>query len=117
MIDIKTAEGLFNPEWPIYTRTNDSCPTQYLEGADVKNSVISNGCIIEGTVENSVIGRGCQIKPGAIVKNSVVLAHTVVGENAHIENQVMDKWARVIHGNEIIAEEGHPGYIRRDDIL
>lgn len=108
LIDFKTADALFNPEWPIYTRTNDSCPTQYLEGADVKNSVISNGCLIEGTVENSVIGRGCQIKPGAVVKNSVVLAHTVVGENAHLENQVMDKWAKVIHGNEIIAEEGHP---------
>lgn len=117
LIDFKTADALFNPEWPIYTRTNDSCPTQYLEGADVKNSVISNGCLIEGTVENSVIGRGCQIKPGAVVKNSVVLAHTVVGENAHLENQVMDKWAKVIHGNEIIAEEGHPGYIRRDDVL
>ena len=117
LIDFKTADALFNPEGPIYTRTNDSCPTQYLEGADVKNSVISNGCLIEGTVENSVIGRGCQIKPGAVVKNSVVLAHTVVGENAHLENQVMDKWAKVIHGNEIIAEEGHPGYIRRDDVL
>ena len=117
LIDFKTADALFNPEWPIYTRTNDSCPTQYLEGADVKNSVISNGCLIEGTVENSVIGRGCQIKPGAVVKNSVVLAHSVVGENAHLENQVMDKWAKVIHGNEIIAEEGHPGYIRRDDVL
>ena len=117
LIDFKTEDALFNPEWPIYTRTNDSCPTQNLEGADVKNSVISNGCLIEGTVENSVIGRGCQIKPGAVVKNSVVLAHTVVGENAHLENQVMDKWAKVIHGNEIIAEEGHPGYIRRDDVL
>ena len=93
LIDIKTAEGLFNPEWPIYTKTNDSCPTQYLEGASVKNSVISNGCLIEGTVENSVIGRGCQIKAGAVIKNSIVLSHTVVGENAHLENQVMDKWA------------------------
>ena len=44
-------------------------------------------------------------------------SHTVVGENAHLENQVMDKWAKVIHGNEIIAEEGHPGYIRREDVL
>lgn len=88
LIDFKTADALFNPEWPIYTRTNDSCPTQYLEGADVKNSVISNGCMIEGTVENSVIGRGCVIKPGAVIKNSVILAHTVVGENAHLENQV-----------------------------
>ena len=45
LIDFKTADALFNSEWPIYTRTNDSCPTQYLEGADVKNSVISNGCL------------------------------------------------------------------------
>ena len=52
-----------------------------------------------------------QIKPGAVVKNSVVLSHTVVGENAHIENQVMDKWAKVVHGNEIIAEEGPDGFI------
>ena len=117
LTDIKTAQNLFDPNWPIYTRTNDSCPTQYLEGASVKNSVISNGCLIEGTVENSVIGRGCQIKAGAVIKNSVVLSHTVVGENAHLENQVMDKWAKVIHGNEIIAEEGHPGYIRREDVL
>ena len=117
LIDIKAAQTLFDPEWPIYTKTNDSCPTQYLEGASVKNSVISNGCLIEGTVENSVIGRGCQIKAGAVIKNSIVLSHTVVGENAHLENQVMDKWAKVIHGNEIIAEEGHPGYIRREDVL
>ena len=61
LIDLKNSLNLFNPEWPIYTRTNDSCPTQYFDNADVKNSVVSNGCLIEGTVENSVIGRGCQI--------------------------------------------------------
>lgn len=117
LINIKTAESLFNSEWPIYTRTNDSCPTQYFEGASIKNSVISNGCLIEGTVENCVIGRGCQIKPGAVVKNSVIMAHTVIGENAHLENQVVDKWAKIIHGNEVIADPETPGYIRRDDIL
>ena len=117
LINIKTAEGLFSNDWPIYTRTTDSCPTQYFDGANVKNSVISNGCLIEGTVENCVIGRGCEIKPGAVVKNSVILSHTVIGKNAHIENQVVDKWVRVIHENEIIAPENHPGYIRRDDTL
>lgn len=117
LIDIKTADSLFNSDWPIYTRTDDSCPTQYFEGANVKNSVISNGCLIEGTVENCVIGRGCQIKPGAVVKNSVILSHTVIGKNAHIENQVVDKWVRILHENEIIASEDHPGYIRRDDTL
>ena len=117
LINIKTAEGLFSNDWPIYTRTTDSCPTQYFDGANVKNSVISNGCLIEGTVENCVIGRGCEIKPGAVVKNSVILSHTVIGKNAHIENQVVDKWVRVIHENEIIAPEDHPGYIHRDDTL
>ena len=117
LIDIKTAQSLFNSEWPIYTRTNDSCPTQYFEGAEIKNSVVSNGCLIEGTVENSVIGRGCQIKKGAVVKNSVILANTVICEDVHLENQVVDKWAKITRGREIIADPQHPGYIRRDDIL
>ena len=68
LIDFKRASNLFDDEWPVYTRTNDSCPTQYFETADVKSSVVSNGCLIEGTVENSVIGRGCVIKKGAVVK-------------------------------------------------
>lgn len=117
LIDIKAAENLFDSKWPIYTRTNDSCPTQYFEGASIKNSVVSNGCCIEGTVENCVIGRGCRISSGAVVKNSIILSHTVIGENVHLENQVVDKWAKIIHENEVLAESEHPGYIRRDDIL
>lgn len=117
LIDLKTAQNLFNPEWPIYTRTNDSCPTQYFDSADVKNSVISNGCLIEGNVENSVIGRGCQIKKGAVVKNCVILANTIIGEDVHVENQVIDKWAQITKEREIVADSDHPGYIRRDDIL
>lgn len=117
LIDLKNSQNLFNPEWPIYTRTNDSCPTQYFDGADVNNSVISNGCLIEGCVENSVIGRGCQIKKGAVVKNCVVLANTTIGEDVHVENQVIDKWVQITKEREIVADIEHPGYIRRDDIL
>ena len=117
LIDLKNSLNLFNPEWPIYTRTNDSCPTQYFDNADVKNSVVSNGCLIEGTVENSVIGRGCQIKKGAVVKNCVILANSIIDEDVHVENQVIDKWAQITREREIVAEAGHPGYIRRDDIL
>ena len=117
LIDFKTADALFTPDWPIYTRTNDSCPTQYFNTADVKNSVISNGCQIEGTVENSVIGRGCVIKKGAIVRNSVVLAEVTVGEGVHVENEVVDKWAKLVHKKEIVSPAEQPGYIRRNDIL
>ena len=117
LIDFKTALSLFDPEWPIYTRTNDSCPTQYFEGACVKNSVVSNGCLIEGSIENSVIGRGCVIKKGAVIRNSVILPEVTTGEDVHLDNLVVDKHAKISHVKEVIADPGHPEYIRRDDSL
>ena len=95
LIDMKTAQGLFNVDWPIYTKTNDSCPTHYFDTARVKNSVVSNGCLIEGTVENSIIGRGCTIHKNTIVRNCIVLANATIGPNVHVENQVVDKRARI----------------------
>ena len=110
LIDYKTATDLFHDNWPIYTRTNNSCPTHYFDTANVSNSVISNGSMIEGTVENSIVGRGCTIKKGAVIKNCVVLADCTIGENVHIENLVVDKHAKITHANE-------PGYIKRNDTL
>ena len=49
LLDPKNVKSLFSEDWPIYTRTSDSCPTQYYETANVKSSFISNGCQIEGT--------------------------------------------------------------------
>lgn len=117
LIDYKSATSLFDEEWPIYTRTNDSCPTQYFDNSDVKASVVSNGCLIEGTIENSVIGRGCTIKKGAVVKNSVLLPDVVISENAHIENMVIDKHAKIVHIKDIVAEPEKPGYVKRSDTL
>ena len=117
LINYKNAMNLFDEEWPIYTRTNDSCPTQYFETAAVKTSVVSNGCLIEGTVENSVIGRGCAIHKGAVVKNCVILPGAVIGKDVHIENQVVDKGANLIHAKELIAPQERPGYIRRGDTI
>ena len=97
LIDYKSAMSLFDEDWPIYTRTNDSCPTKYLETASVKSSVVSNGCLIEGTIENSILGRGCVVKPGAVVKNCVVFPGVVIAENVHLVNLVVDRRAQVIH--------------------
>ena len=117
LIDYKSTSSLFDEEWPIYTKTNDSCPTHYVDGADVKASVVSNGCLIEGTIENSVIGRGCTIKKGAVIKNSVLLPDVIITEDAHIENMVIDKHAKVTHIKDIIASPEKPGYVKRSDTL
>jgi glucose-1-phosphate adenylyltransferase len=117
LLDYNVASDLFRPGWPIYTRTTDSCPTKYLDTAVVSNSFVSNGCIIEGTVENSVIGRGVEIKKGAVVKNSVVLAYTVIESGVHVENTIIDKWAHIVHVKDIRGTQEHPQYIKRRDTL
>lgn len=117
LIDMKNAMNLFSDSWPVYTRTNDSCPTQYFSDSKVTSSVVSNGCLIEGTIENSIIGRGCTIKPGAIVKNCVISADVVIGKDVRVENMMVDKHARLIRGKRIIAPADKPGYIKRGDTL
>ncbi len=117
LIDSKTAASLFPKNWPIYTRTNNSSPTHYYESASIHSSVVSNGCIIEGTVENSVIGRGCVISKGAVVKNSIILAGAVIGENIVVENQVVDKRAKLLKVKQVVSPADKPGYIKREDSL
>lgn len=117
LIDYEATKDLFDEEWPIYTRTNDSCPTQYYDTADVKQSVVSNGCVIEGTIENSVIGRGCTIKKGVVVKNSVILPDAYIEEGVHVENHVVGKHSKLIHCKELVTDAETPGYVRRGDTL
>lgn len=117
LIDYQTALTLFDAERPIYTRTNDSCPTTFSETSDVKASVVSNGCLIEGAVENSIIGRGCVIKKGCVIKNSIILPDVYVSEDTMIEHMVIDKHAKIIHAKELIADADAPGYVKRGDTL
>lgn len=117
LIKYEDTKDLFNEDWPIYTRTNDSCPTKYVETADVKQSVISNGCIIEGTIRNSIIGRGCVIQKGTVIENSLILPDSFVGEGIHVVNHVVGKHSKLLHCKELIADAAAPGYVRRGDTL
>lgn len=111
------ASEIFTPEWPIYTRTNDSCPTQFYDEAEVKNSLVSNGCEIRGTIIDSVIGRGVIIEKGAVVKGCYVSAYTTIGANVELENQIVDKYVVIDHENKISAPKDEVGYIRYQDHL
>lgn len=117
LINSDLVSDLFKEDWPIYTKTNDSCPTHYLETAKVTSSVISNGCQIEGTVINSVIGRDCIIKKDTVVKDSIVLAGTVIEEGVHVEKYIIDTRSRLTHIKDLKAPIGTIGYVRKGDIL
>lgn len=116
LIDPTVSKDLFNDEdWQIYTRTNDSPPTKYTGTSQIKRSVISNGCTIEGTVENSVVGRGCVVKKGAVVRNAVILPGAIIGEDVEIDNVVVDKEAVVAKVKNVKGVCGSPAYVRKGD--
>ncbi len=117
MLDQKNARELFQDGWWIYTRTTDSNPSRIHDTAIVKDSMIANGCQVEGTVEHSVIGRAVHIGKGAVVRNSVILDHAKIGDGVTVDGQIVDKYAQVVRTKELIATADHPGYVHRADKL
>lgn len=105
-----------NPDWPIYTRTNDSAPAIYLNGGNACKSLVSNGAQISGTVKNSIIGRSCKIGKNAVIENCVLLPGVSVADGAILKNVVVDKYSTIAKKKELEGKEG-PLYIgRRENI-
>ncbi len=75
----------------IYTKVRDSAPSKYGADAVVKNSLISDGCVIEGVVENSILFRGVKVAKGAVVKNSVIMQDNYIGANTSLNCVITDK--------------------------
>lgn len=115
LIDYQSAKLLFNDKWPIYTRTSDTCPTQYFDEAEVKSSVVANGCLIQGNLENCVIGRDVKIGKNCVIKNCVISSDVIIADGTHLENLIVDKHARVLHTKELAATPENPGYVKRGD--
>ena len=107
-------EVFCNPERLIYTKAQDEAPVFHYAEADVRNSVISAGCRIEGRVENSIIFRSCHIAKGAVVRNSVIMMHGTIGEGAVLDNVIADKYVTINPGVKIFGGEREPVIIGKD---
>ncbi|WP_166241510.1 glucose-1-phosphate adenylyltransferase subunit GlgD [Paenibacillus turpanensis] len=84
-------ELFFQPNSLIYTKVKDEPPARYMNEAIVKNSLIANGCTIEGRVENCIIFRGVKIHKGSVIRNSILLQNGEIQENVMVENAILDK--------------------------
>ena len=92
---------LQNPEWKIYTMENNEPPLYLDKNAKVHHSIVSEGCEIYGAVEESVLFSGVKVGKGTIIKNSVILPHTIIGENVWVENAVIG--SRSLIKNRVIV--------------
>ena len=90
LLDKSVRDELFG-ERDIYTKVRDSAPSKYGENAIVKNSLISDGCEIEGVVENSILFRGVKVEKGAVVRNSIIMQDNIIGQNTTLDCVITDK--------------------------
>ena len=99
---------------PVLTKVRNSAPTRYCEGAKVTNSVVAEGCVIEGVVENSIIFRGVKVGKGAVVKNSILFQDTYVCDGAQLNCVIADKNVIIKDGRMLSGHESMPFYIGKN---
>ncbi|WP_286229424.1 glucose-1-phosphate adenylyltransferase [Neobacillus mesonae] len=97
---------LFDNSWRIYS-VNPNQPPQYISpDAVVKESLINEGCTIEGEIEHSVLFQGVSIGTGSIVKDSVIMPDTIIGENCFIEKAIVPHDVLIPDGTVIRSFDG-----------
>ena len=105
--------ALFPQDRPIYTKVRDEAPVRYGLDADATNSLIADGCIIEGEVKNSVLFRGVTVAKGAKVHNSIVMQGTTIGKDCNLQYIICDKNVVVNDNRVIIGFDTYPVYIAK----
>ncbi|MBI3751993.1 MAG: NTP transferase domain-containing protein [Chloroflexi bacterium] len=95
---------LYDKEWLIHTRSEERAPAKVGPTAQIHRSLISHGCIIDGTVVNSVLSPGVRVDVGAVVRDSIVMFDSVIRAGAVVDRAILDK--EVVVGQGAIVGEG-----------
>lgn len=111
LLEPENARKLFVPKRSIYTKVSDNAPVKYDLDSKVSNSLIADGCIIEGEVENSVLFRGVKVGKGAKVKNCILMQGNVVGDNAELNYLITDKNVSICENHILTSSPQYPMYV------
>jgi glucose-1-phosphate adenylyltransferase len=110
-MDIIRPDSEISPEeWGIRPNTEadgrpmDRAPGRFLSGCSVRSSMISAGCVIEGTVENSVLSPGVVVEKGAVVRDSVIFEDSIIESGAVVDLAICDKRVRI--GSNAVVGHG-----------
>lgn len=110
-------QDLFYNHSTILTKVKDSVPTKYKEGANVHNSIIADGCEINGTVENSILFRSVKVGKGAVIRNSIIMENGIVMENAHLDYTITDKNCIIQSGRRLSGYESYPMVVVKSKVI
>lgn len=108
LLDPVVRYELFVKNGKIFTKVKDEPPAKYNEEAVVRNSIIADGCIIEGQVENSILFRGVKIHKGAVIRNSILMQNSEVFENSRLNYCILDKNVAISPGKQLNGDKNWP---------
>lgn len=117
LLNVANSEDLLNRNRPIYTKVRDDMPTIYGVGSGAKNSLIADGCIIEGEVENSILFRGVRVGKGAVVKNSIVMQDSIISQNSTVNYVIADKSVVITPNKTLSGAENYQLYIGKEIVI
>ncbi len=95
---------LYDKDWVIHTKSEERAPAKVGPTSQVHRSLISHGCVINGTVVNSVLSPGVRVDVGAVVRDSIVMFDCVIRSGAVVDRSILDK--EVIVGQGAIVGDG-----------
>ena len=93
--------NLYENHWKIFTQNDGQSPVYKGNNADSKASLLSEGCEIYGTVINSILGVDVFVSEGAVVKDSIIMSKTTIGENTQIDRAIIDENCIIGNGVKI----------------
>ena len=103
----KEIRDYFFKQYPdVYSKVDDLPPAKYNPGSQVRNSLISSGCIINGTVENSILFKEVFVGNNCTIKNSIILNDVYLGDNTHIENCIVESRDTIRANSHHVGETG-----------
>jgi glucose-1-phosphate adenylyltransferase len=105
LLDDRPHLDLYDKEWLIHTRSEERAPARVAATAQVHRSLISHGCLIDGTVVNSVLSPGVVVGVGAVVRDSIVMFDSVIRPGAVVDRAILDK--EVVVGPGAIVGDGN----------
>ncbi|MBQ8506006.1 MAG: glucose-1-phosphate adenylyltransferase subunit GlgD [Clostridia bacterium] len=102
---------------PVYTKTRDDAPALYRNESVVTNSLIADGCVIEGSVENCVLFRGVHVGRGAKLKDCIIMQDSYIEDEVEMENVILDKAVTVRAHGRLIGQRQYPIVIGKNVTL
>ncbi len=117
LMDGELRKELFQNDRPIYTKVRDDAPCKYGLDSKVKNSLVAQGCFIEGEVENCIISKGVHVKKGAKVRNCIIMQDTEIGEDCNLNYIIIDKDVKINDGKALMGTDTYPIHIAKKSVI